>query len=358
MALPTQTQARVRFAHLMCAALAAAAATLAGCSGGTAPPGTPAVIVTLGAKLPGRLSETGLFADIRTLAAAAGGFAYKVRWPHWCDGATAVRHAFLPAGGRLAVAADGSFLFPDGSTFLQTFVHGDSGRRIESRLMHRMSGRWIFGAYVWTDAQDEAVLTDGFDQMIPVKFPASGVHHVVPGRTACIQCHAGAADSVAGFTPWQLDDALLADLEAEGKIEAGNERPVRAGIEAPSDVERDALGWLAANCSHCHNSRRSVAIGSPLDLRPHRAAVSVLTTRPGRFGKQGDPPVVVPGDPEGSALLRLVAGSFRSGDGRVVRMPPVGAQSADETGIAVLERWVRSLPPSSARSGSGSDGND
>src|SRR5262245_49475505 len=71
--------------------------------------------------LPERLSETGFFADLKTLTPAPGVFPYSVRYQLWSDGAAKQRHAFLPPGGVIDVDAAGTFFFPVGTAFVKTF---------------------------------------------------------------------------------------------------------------------------------------------------------------------------------------------------------------------------------------------
>ena len=66
---------------------------------------------------------------------------------------------------------------------------------------------------------------------------------------------------------------------------------------------------------------------------------SLLGVR-GRYRMTGANAIVVPGHPEQSTLaLRMATKN------PMARMPPLGTQLPDEAGLALVERWIRELPP-------------
>ncbi|HYC77869.1 MAG TPA: hypothetical protein VEI02_09600 [Planctomycetota bacterium] len=303
--------------------------------------------------LPARLSELGLFVDLPALRPAPGVEAYDVRYPLWSDGAEKPRHLRLPEGGRLASDGEGGFHFPEGSTFSKTFVApadagAASGRKLETRILHKNAERWLTGAYVWNEAGDDADLTDGWDRTLPLRLPGCDADYVVPGRVSCLQCHAGAGDMVLGFSAPQLGTAKLGELAARGRLEAPVREIPHAEFEAESDVERDALGYLEGNCAHCHNPRSSAFAGAQLDLRAFKAKEAI--GRPAfRLAHESARHVVAAGKPEASTLYRLFVRTLAP-EFDQKRMPPVGAHSVDPHGRAVLERWIESLAvPEGAR---------
>jgi hypothetical protein len=116
-------------------------------------------------------------------------------------------------------------------------------------------------------------------------------------------------------------------------------------------VEQAALGYLHANCGHCHNDT-STGVTSPrfvLRLRTgdatpaatpaYSTAVNALHTWLAAPDEVG-PYRVRGGDPDDSELY------FRTGvRAPGLQMPPVGTELPDERGHAILRRWIETLPP-------------
>jgi hypothetical protein len=117
-------------------------------------------------------------------------------------------------------------------------------------------------------------------------------------------------------------------------------------IAARSPTERAALGYLHANCGHCHN--RS-GVGVPLRLtlaqsaaQPQASRAETLASLVGVAGRFRTPAwpeaahLIEPGQPARSTLaLRM-----HSRDARL-QMPPLGTDIADDEGLRLVERWIR-----------------
>jgi hypothetical protein len=112
----------------------------------------------------------------------------------------------------------------------------------------------------------------------------------------------------------------------------------------PGDaVEAAALGYLHANCSHCHNPARPERPGArcfePRDDYDFTLAASQLdsvASTPTYRTVVGA--AVESGDPEGSKLYELVSsrGMFR-------QMPPLATEKVDSAGLATLRAWIEAL---------------
>jgi hypothetical protein len=155
---------------------------------------------------------------------------------------------------------------------------------------------------------------------------------------------------VLGFSALQLAPALR-QLVASGRLAGAPTGPADAPrIEASTPVERAALGYLHANCGHCHNASPHRA---PLDLMlwqsaahpaqsRRQALASMLDAKP-RFAGTPDAAqdaVVVPGDPARSLLLaRMHTREPR------VQMPPIGTRIPDLEGIERVRQWISDLNP-------------
>lgn len=328
----------------------AAAAVLA-----TAPSATAAG----GDVLPRHLRDTGLYAPGSASDVRATVLPFTPQYALWSDGADKRRWIELPPGAQIDARNPDAWSFPPGTRLWKEFSHG--GRRVETRhILRAADGRWHFGTYVWTADGSDAVLAaaDGIAAMPLAEAP--GGRYDIPSREDCLACHEGAAAPVLGFGALQLSsdrdplaphaaergarDVDLAALAARGLLRNLSDKLLREPprIAAASPLERAALGYLHANCGHCHNRD-----GAPAPVRLTLAQGSggarddVLASAvdaPSRYRPHGlgrAAKVVVPGDARTSVLaLRM-----RSRDERT-QMPPLGTRLPDDAGLALVERWI------------------
>src|SRR5688572_18926108 len=204
------------------------------------------------AELPGRLSQTGLYDPSGGLA--DGVFAYRPAFELWADGADKQRYLRLPARAVIDTSNMDSWRFPEGTRVWKEFSR--AGRRLETRLIEKVgpaAADWAAVSYVWRDdGQDAVAAPSGYLDVL-------GSEHDAPGAGECIGCHGGRASYVLGLSAVQLaapgapGELDLAGLEARGLLSD----PPGADLSIPgTDTERAALGYLHANCGHCHNQTR------------------------------------------------------------------------------------------------------
>jgi mono/diheme cytochrome c family protein len=168
----------------------------------------------------------------------------------------------------------------------------------------------------------------------------------VPARTDCAACHESNATPVLGFSALQVPLDDLVEQRLVRNLPSALVRTPR--IAARSATERDALGYLHANCGHCHN--RSGA-GVPLRLTLAQSAAQPEASREdtlasvlavaGRFRTPAWPDaahLVEPGRP----ALSTLALRMRSRDPRL-QMPPLGTDIVDDEGLRLVERWIHDL---------------
>jgi len=121
--------------------------------------------------LPSKLSQLGLFTDLRTLTPIASGLSYEVNFPLWSDGATKRRWVFLPAGSRISLPAedvpDATWNLPVGTYLIKQF---DFERRVETRVSHLTPVGWEMASYLWDENQEEARRVD-LSQSVLVRTP-------------------------------------------------------------------------------------------------------------------------------------------------------------------------------------------
>jgi hypothetical protein len=119
-----------------------------------------------------------------------------------------------------------------------------------------------------------------------------------------------------------------------------------ATLKLPGDAPtRAALGYLHANCAHCHNDDGTARKDTRLTLR-----LSVRDVIPGQttierntVGVQADHYAteglrVQPGRPEASIIVQRMKVRDLS-----KQMPGLGTERVDRDGLLTIERWIASL---------------
>jgi hypothetical protein len=312
---------------------------------------------------PPRLSETGLYAadgsiDPRNLP-------YAPQYPLWTDGAAKARWIRLPEGERIDVSDPDAWHFPAGTILWKEFAFG--GRKVETRMIWRTgAGTWEYATYAWNEAQTDALLVpaEGIPDAVEI---APGRRHSIPGVADCLSCHASSPSPVLGFDALQLSDdrdplAPHAEPPRPGMVtlraladfnRLDPPRPAWAAdpprIRAADPVARAAIGYLSANCGHCHNDRGPLArLG--FSLRHDAAgeggapepALATAVGAPGRFVVPGATReasrLVAPGDPAHSALLYRMESRHPSS-----QMPPLGTVLADQDAARLVRAWIAGL---------------
>jgi hypothetical protein len=280
-----------------------------------APPPTPLTV----RDLPASLSEVGLYEDLSSLRIADGVEPFAPRFPLWSDGAEKARWMALPEGAAIDTGDPAHWRFPVGTRLFKEFKK--DGRRLETRVTWRVgdSGRreddTLLGSYVWNDDETDARLAP--DGAVDVR----GTAHDVPSRDECWRCHLGEPGHVLGLSALQTDARLAPAVEP-------------------------ALGYLHANCAHCHNPHGGAWSDTDLHLAldVDGGATAIYDSTVGRevtvTPTVADAPRVrvVPGRPEES----LVVARMRV---RGIRrpMPPLGTERVHGEGLELVRRWVREL---------------
>ncbi len=280
------------------------------------------------------LSRTGLYADIARGIVASDSVPFQPRFQLWSDGAEKQRWLRLPPGARIDNGDPDHWQLPPGALVFKEFAR--EGKRIETRVLARTGSGprdyWL-GAFLWNEEESDArFVPDGVQD-------ARGTSHDVPSSKRCGTCHDGAPGRVLGLSAVQQPQ-LPAELLR---------RPA-APSPAPGTPETQAaLGYLHANCAHCHNPRGSAFPDTDLDLRLLSRDVSPEATLAQRttlqvplqfFRRRGARWRVLGGAPEQSALLQRM-----SQPDPLIRMPPLGTERIDPAGVAAVRAWIESLAP-------------
>lgn len=303
---------------------------LAACSGSPAAPPDAAVLPTA---LPLLLSETGLYADITTYTIARDMVAFTPANVLWSDGAVKNRWYKLPRGAVIDSSDMNHWRFPVGTMLFKEFAR--DGKRLETRLVWRVDDTGdrerdtLMGAYLWNDSETDAVF---------VKEGASdvrGTDHDVPAADTCWRCHIGEPGQILGLSALQAGDVSALPLSV---------RPVDP---TPFAAPNEALGYLHANCGHCHSpnggawSRSNLVLR--LDVEERDAATTAIARSTVGVPLQnwldyGYAYRVIAGDPDGSALLARMEQRALN-----MQMPPLATDHVDERGVALVRAWIQSL---------------
>ncbi|MEJ7929816.1 c-type cytochrome domain-containing protein [Ramlibacter sp. AN1015] len=319
-----------------------------------------------GAGLPASLHETGLYAPGSNATIAPDVIAFSPQYPLWSDGADKRRWLWLPPGSRIDASRPDQWEFPPGTRLWKQFEY--AGQPVETRFIERQAdGSWRFATYVWDDAKRSAVLAPAEGVKAVAVQGAPQGRYALPSRMDCLACHGSAAVPVLGLSAVQLSgtrDPLAPGGKPRGTAEADLRALVARGvlvklpeamltsppaIAGSTPVERAALGYLHANCGHCHNSSPNrVSVRLTLAQRAGDPAASRLEVlratvdANGRWRAQSDEeaPIVSPGKSAQSLLVQRM----QSRD-PLRQMPPLGTQVTDAQALALLSAWINDLSP-------------
>jgi cytochrome c553 len=308
---------------------------------------------------PLRLSETGLYGEGRPGVVDPRNRPFAPQYPLWTDGASKRRWVYLPPGATIDARSEHAWQFPVGTKLWKEFAFG--GRKVETRLLWKLaSERWIAAAYVWNDEQTDALLAPelGVAGVVEV---APGRRHSIPARADCAACHGSPARPL-GFGALQLSTdrdpnaihgepltpemLTLATLVAERRLAPARQDLVSSPprIRTASPRTRAALGYLAANCGHCHDRGSGITASVPPltyeDVTADGDAVArSLAGRATRWQLPGAPDgstvVVHPAAPDQSALVARMRSRRPSS-----QMPPLGTVVRDQQAIDAIAAWI------------------
>jgi hypothetical protein len=305
---------------------------------------------------PSHLFGTGLCVDHACGQIAAGIVAYTPRFPLWADTASKHRWMYLPPGTKIDTSDMDHWVFPQGTKFWKEFTRDNV--RVETRYLVKTGpgntiDDWFMVAYQWNATEDDAIaVPDGVQN-------ANGTPHDIPSHGQCQQCHENLKPSrVLGFQAIQLDApaAVAGEMDLDHLIAASLVTTSPPGAASPhfplpgnTTIEQPALGYLHANCGHCHNPTSTVfsagvtmvlrldvgSLGSLATTPPYRTAIGATAV----YSIPNLTTIVVPHDPAHSILI------YRFETTNVVfHMPALGSEMTDPAGDSILTAWIQNLP--------------
>ncbi len=328
------------------------------------------------------LSESGLYSDIVNHVVRPDVIEFEPEFKLWSDGAEKRRWIWLPPGTTINSSLMDRWRMPNGTTVWKEFADPDTGKRLETRIIQRLStGEFYFASFIWNADDSEAAFDDTGAAEPPLDIPAGcsvcadppcetypADCHVVPQSTECNECHGGETSRLLGFSAVQLSHdgpgTTLTDLVNLGLLSV----PPPGGQTFPvpgTPVERNAIGYLHANCGHCHSpvsgqtgchsltgleARVLPGVTTVEETQIYQSAVGQplafwLGAMRGNFTDITDR--IVPGDAQASAVW------YRMSVREFGQLPPLNdhqqmpyffTNEVDEEGLAAVELWINSLP--------------
>lgn len=281
--------------------------------------------------LPMLLSQTGLYTDIGAKMLAPGLREFSPVNILWSDAAVKTRWAQIPEGALIDSSDMDRWTFPVGTKLFKEFAK--DGKRLETRLIWRVADTGdrerdtLFGAYLWNESETDAVFAEGGGENL------RGTQHDAPSAESCWKCHIGEPGRALGVTAIQLPS--LGDW------------PLSDQPQATFAAPNAAMGYLHANCGHCHNPNGSAWSSSNMVLRLaatdtdppatalYRSTVGVALQQ---WIGHGYTDRIVAGDPDMSAIHYRM--SQRTAN---MQMPPLATEQPDTDGIELVRLWIDSL---------------
>lgn len=339
-----------------------------------------------GPSFPQRLSETGLFDDVRAQKPATGVIPFEIIEPLFTGATIAERWIALsgqipgqvlekgtrrdnsPLRDRIVVETD--------SVAVRTVHKTDiSGRTInvETQILHFNGKVWNPYSYAWNADQTDARLVPASGAIIDLaaygKFSNSEPYRI-HSRSECIRCHNSWAGGLLAFSLPQLNRPVLKASSKSTNLSSGDvgssinqidlfrqmgllagaipddpattERPhcraLVASRDSIAEVDLRVRSYLDVNCAHCH--QKGAGGTATIDLRfratPEEAKLIGATPMQGTF-EIADAKIVAAGVPEQSVLLYRMACEGRG------HMPHMGSDGVDGDAVKLVTRWVLSM---------------
>jgi hypothetical protein len=220
-----------------------------------------------------------------------------------------------------------------GTKLFKEFSQG--GKRLETRLIWRVADTGnrerdtLLASYVWLDDESDAVLALAGAQNV------RGTEHDVPDADTCWKCHVSEPGRALGLSALQIGDVSALPLS------------VPPSDPTPFAAPNPALGYLHANCGHCHNPNGSAWVNSSMVLRldveeRDPTANKIVQTTVGvpiqQWLNHGFTERIVAGDPDASAIYYRMSQRAMN-----IQMPQLATEKTDPTGLALVRAWIQSL---------------
>ena len=335
---------------------------LVACGGGGSdnPDGAIDTIVDIGPDAdplrPATLAGTGLCTNAECTTFSPDVFEYVPRFELWADTATKRRWIYFPPGATIDTSDMDYWKFPVGTKLWKEFTR--DGVRVETRYIVKTMpndlefGAWHYATYQWNAAQNATTLVD-----VAGVQNANGTEHDIPSRQNCRECHEEFSSRVLGFGAIMLDfDSTKLDLEdliSTNKLSApptGGAANARYPLPGGS-VAATALGYMHANCGHCHNPTANNFFHTPTDMRLRVGTLASVASTPPYTTMAGKNGMTYVND-QGMTYTKLI--DLATTDDSILvqrmlsmmpmkRMPQKGSEMLDTAALAAIRAWIDSL---------------
>ncbi|MEN9640655.1 MAG: hypothetical protein RLZZ262_2524 [Bacteroidota bacterium] len=223
-----------------------------------------------------KLSDYRFFTGtMKNLSPNARVLPYEPITPLFSDYAHKSRFVWMPSGVSATYAGDDNLLnFPDGTVLIKNFYYDhvqpqDERRILETRLMIRKNGAWIFADYIWNEEQTEATFSlDGeYVSLTWIHDDGSekSVNFRIPSDVECFTCHkSNGQNNPIGPKPQNLNKVYTYLEGAKNQLTKWQEVGYLTGelpfsivstvdwTDESQELELRVRSYLDANCSYCH----------------------------------------------------------------------------------------------------------
>ena len=302
--------------------------------------------------------------EMKSLQPVAGIVPYDLNTPLFSNYAEKLRFIKLPVGTKAGYNDSTVFSLPKGTILIKNFYYYNDFRKpakgrkiIETRLLVNRDSGWATYAYIWNEAQTEAVFEPIGDVItvnyIDVKGKQITSPYVIPNQNQCKGCHSqgnillpiglavrhinGDYDYSEGkqnqLKYWASHNMI--DLPT-GKI------PANANwTDKKASVESKARAYLDVNCGFCHSAKGPAnTSGLFLDIHnnnPTSLGINKTPVAAGR-GSGGFQFDIVPGNPSKSILIYRMTSTDPG-----ISMPEIGREQIHKEGVAVVSEWIKGM---------------
>ena len=310
---------------------------------------------------PNTLSATGAFKSLDTLEPEAGILAYEPNVSFWSDYAIKSRWVSVP-DEEISYDLNENWGFSEGTIWIKHFDlplergNPNSTVRVETRFLVKTDTSAYGLSYRWNEAGTEATLVD--EEGVNINYQVQTEQGLVdqtwriPSRGECLQCHTAASGFALSFNARQLNRDQMLDgqernlLSYLGDIDILDttiSEPESLPRFHPADDEAASLlarvrSYLSVNCVSCHQP--GAVASTSWDARPHIRLLDTGLIEGVPLNDVGDPSrrLIQPGDSDLSVLLSRISESHG-----FTRMPNVGSNELDQSGIALITEWIESI---------------
>ena len=311
-----------------------------------------------------KLSDYNFFeGDIKMQNPVFGVLPYEPINTLFTDYAHKNRFIWLPADTKVTFVNENQpFFFPDGSAVIKTFYYDEmlpnhTQKILETRVMIKKQGEWMFATYVWNDAQTEAYL-DMEGSEIPITFVENGTTHNavyrVPNESECFACHKiGETAVLIGPKPRNLNTSFVYEdgtfnqiqkWAQEGYLETSGLPDEISAItnwqDTSKPIEERIRGYLDINCAHCHQyagycSYMNVRFAWEVSDDDTNLGICEPVAEP----LDGFEYVILPGNARRSAIYERNNSTVTG-----IEMPLLGRSIVHREAVDLLEEWIEGMP--------------